>query len=75
MVQQDSLKTLTKFKYPCPFKVSELHNLVETGKRSELTFLYSISSFLEHSESDLSSDSDSESESESDSLIEKNAEP
>ena len=55
--------------------MSELHNLVETGKRPELTFLYSIASFDEQSDSDLSSDSDTDSESESDSLIEKKAEP
>jgi len=55
--------------------VSELHNLVETGKRTELTFLYSIASFDEQSDSDFSSDSDTDSESENDSLIEKKAEP
>ena len=53
----------------------ELHNLVETGKRPELTFLYSIASFDEQSDSDLSSDSDTDSESESDSLIEKQTQP
>jgi len=67
MVRQESQKTLTTFTYPCPFKVCELNNLVEHGKRPELTFLYSIAR-PEEADSDISSDSYSDSSSDTDSL-------
>jgi hypothetical protein len=40
VVKDESFKNLTKFTYPCPFKVTDLHSLYARGKRSELIFLY-----------------------------------
>ena len=67
LVRQESLKTLTTFVYPSPFKVCELYNLVEPSKRPEVTFLYSIDR-TDDADSDLSSESFSDSSSDEDSL-------